>query len=56
MQEFFNFFANCWIRIINLLGNYYFPTPFGDVSLWSLIVALFFLGFVITIFYKGAKT
>lgn len=56
MGQFFSMFVDFWKSIIKLFDDR--PLQIGDyqVSYFAIIFACLVIGFVVSIFWKGAKT
>lgn len=56
MTAFFDFFVDMWTTLINLLSSVVFEFYGYQVNLMAIIFVVFVIGFVISMFWKGAKT
>lgn len=55
MLDFFNLIKNFYVSIIDLFNQYTFTVGIYEVSYFGIIFGFFFLTFVVSVFWKGAK-
>lgn len=55
MTAFINLFVDLWKQIINLLSNTAIELGGYTVSLFSVLLVMVIIGFVISVFWRGAK-
>lgn len=56
MGQFFVMFVDFWKSIFALLGDTYLPIGNFSVSVLDIFYLFFIIGFVISVFWRGAKT
>lgn len=56
MTEFLDFFVYMWSRFLDLLGSVNVELYGYKVNILAVLFVILIIGFVISVFWKGAKT